>query len=171
MTSEILVLRIVHILGGAFWVGSAIYSTLFLVPALGTLGPTAGQVFGALQKRHLMNTVFVSSVLAILSGLRLLWIASGGSSSAYMATPVGRTFAWSGALALVAFLIGMLVSRPSGLRMGRIGAQLATAPADERPVLMAEMQRLRQRNTVGSMTVAVLLVLTTIGMSVARYVR
>ena len=171
MTAELLVLRVVHILGGMFWVGSALYSTLFLVPALGTLGPTAGQVFGALQKRQLMNVVFASSVLSILAGLRLLWITSDGMSSAYMGTPVGRTFAWSGALALVAFLLGALVSRPSGMRMGRIGAQLAAAAAEERPALMAEMQRLRRRNAVSSTTVAALLVLTTIGMSVARYVR
>jgi uncharacterized membrane protein len=171
MTAEILVLRIVHILGGAFWVGSAIVSTVFLVPALGTLGPTAGQVFGALQKRHLMNTVFASALLSVLAGMRLLWITSGGMSSAYMATPMGRTFAWSGALALVALLIGALVSRPSGMRMGRIGAQLATASADDRPALMAEMQRLRQRNAVASTTVTVLIVITTIGMAVARYVR
>ena len=171
MTTELLVLRVVHILGGMFWVGSALYSTLFLVPALSTMGPTAGQVFGALQKRHLMNAIFASSMLSILAGLRLLWITSDGMSSAYMGMPVGRTFAWSGALALVAFLLGALVSRPSGMRMGRIGAQLATASAEERPALTEEMQRLRRRNAVSSTTVAALLVLTTIGMSVARYVR
>jgi uncharacterized membrane protein len=169
MTAELLVLRVVHILGGIFWVGAAIYSTVFLVPALSTMGPTSGQVFAALQKRKLMTTMFVASLLAILSGLRLLWITSGGMSSAYMATPVGRGFAWSGGIALVAFLIGMLFSRPSGMRMGRIGAQLATATADERPALMEEMQRLRRRNTTSSGIVTVLLVIAAAGMAVARY--
>jgi uncharacterized membrane protein len=169
MTAELIVLRVVHILAALFWVGSAIYSTVFLVPALATLGPTAGQVFAALQKRKLMTTMFAASVLAILSGLRLLWITSGGMSAAYLATPVGRGFAWSGAIALVAFLIGVFFSRPSGLRMGRIGAQLAAATPEERPALAAEMQRLRRRNTTSSLTVTVLLVLAAAGMAVARY--
>jgi uncharacterized membrane protein len=170
MTSELIVLRVVHILGGIFWVGGALISTLFLVPALSTLGPTAGQVFAALQKRKMMTTMFASSVLSILSGLRLLWITSGGMSSAYLATPVGRTFAWSGAIALVAFLIGVLVARPSGMRMGQIGAQMASAPAEEKPALVAELERLRRRNGMASVTVTTLLVLATVGMAVARYV-
>ena len=169
MTSEILVLRLVHILGGVFWVGSAVFSTVFLVPALGTLGPAAGQVFAALQKRKLMTTMFAASVLTILSGLRLLWITSAGMSPQYMETPMGRAFAWSGAIALVAFLIGALVSRPSGMRMGRIGAQMATAPADQKPALVAELERLRRRNMVASVTVTLMLVLATAGMAVARY--
>jgi uncharacterized membrane protein len=169
MTSELLVLRVVHVLSGIFWVGSAVFSTVFLVPALSKLGPTAGQVFGELQKRKLMTTMFAASLLAILSGLRLLWITSGGMSSAYMSTPVGRGFTWSGGIALVAFVIGMLFSRPSGMRMGRIGAQLATATAEERPALMEELQRLRRRNTTSSLTVTVLLVLAAAGMAVARY--
>jgi uncharacterized membrane protein len=170
MTSELLVLRVVHILGGIFWVGGALFSTLFLVPALSTIGPAAGQVFAALQKRKLMTTMFTASVLTILSGLRLLWITSGGMSSAYLATPVGRTFAWSGAIALVAFLIGVLVARPAGLRSGRIGAQMATATAEQRPALAAELEKLRRRIAVAGVTVTTMLVLAAVGMAVARYV-
>ena len=41
MIAEILVLRLVHVLGGMFWVGSGLFSTFFLLPALAGAGPAA----------------------------------------------------------------------------------------------------------------------------------
>ena len=34
MQGELLVLRLVHVLGGIFWVGSALFMAIFLFPAL-----------------------------------------------------------------------------------------------------------------------------------------
>ena len=42
MDLYMLVLRIVHILAGAFWVGSALTVFLFLQPAAREVGPAAG---------------------------------------------------------------------------------------------------------------------------------
>ena len=35
MMAELIVLRLVHILGGMIWVGTGIFNTFFLLPALG----------------------------------------------------------------------------------------------------------------------------------------
>src|SRR5215212_2566414 len=121
MTIELLVLRLVHVLGGIFWVGSALFMTFFLGPALATLGPNGGQVFGALQKRRLPTILFTASLLTIASGLRLMWITSGGFSGGYLATPVGRTFVAAASLAVLALLIGIVVGRPSAARAARVG--------------------------------------------------
>ena len=170
MIIELLVLRVVHVLGGIFWVGSALFTTLFLAPAVMASGPAAGQIFASLQKRGLMTVLFWGALLTIASGLRLLWIVSGGFSTAYLETPAGRTFTVAGGAAIVAFLIAALVSRPAGMRMGRIGAMMATAPAEQRDTLAAEMESLRRRNAMASAAVAMLLVLSAAGMAVARYV-
>src|SRR5688572_21882948 len=96
MSSEILVLRIVHVLGAIFWLGSGLFTTFFLVPALVRLGPAAaGPVMGALQQGRLFTVLPVVALLTIASGARLLQIVSGGFSSAYFATPTGQTFLWS----------------------------------------------------------------------------
>ena len=89
MTAEILVLRLVHILGGIFWVGSGLFTTFFLVPALASSGPSAGPVMTALQRRHLFTALPVSALLTILSGLRLMWIGSAGFAPAYFASASG----------------------------------------------------------------------------------
>src|SRR5215208_45998 len=112
MTVELFVLRLIHVLGGIFWVGSALFTTLFLGPALATSGANVAQIIAALQKRRLMTFLPLAAVLTIASGLRLLWITSAGFSSAYLATTTGRTFAAAGAAAVVAFLLSLFVARP-----------------------------------------------------------
>ena len=72
MSTELVVLRLVHILGGIFWLGSGLFTTFFLIPALGRAGPAAaGPVMGALQQRRLFTVLPVVALLTILSGVRL----------------------------------------------------------------------------------------------------
>src|SRR5687767_4768281 len=114
MATELIVLRIIHILGGIFWLGSGLFTAFFLIPALGRLGPaSAGPVMGALQQRRLFTILPVIAVLTILSGIRLLQIASAGFSAQYFDSRTGQTFLWSGVAAIIAFLLSVLVSRPA----------------------------------------------------------
>ena len=170
MYGELLVLRVVHVLGGIFWVGSAIFTSMFLIPALATAGPTAGQVMAGLQRRRLFTVLPIIAVLTILSGLRLMWLTSGGFSNAYFATPRGTTFAASGAAAIVAFLLSLLVGRPAAVRASALGPALASA-ADEatRARIGAQLASLRRRGEIASAIAVPLLVLGAAGMAVARY--
>lgn len=171
MHAELLVLRLVHVLGGIFWVGSGLFTTLFLVPVLASSGATAGQVMAGLQQRRLFSVLPIVAFLTIASGLRLMWLTSAGFSAAYFAAPGGLTYALSGLSATVAFLLALLVVRPAAVRSGRLTASLA-ATADEtgRAELTAELGSLRRRGAIASTVVAILLVLGAAGMAVARYV-
>ena len=40
---EMIVLRLVHVLGGIIWVGSMTYMTFFLMPAIADAGPAGGR--------------------------------------------------------------------------------------------------------------------------------
>ena len=143
---------------------------VFLAPTLAPLGPAAGQVMAGLAKRRLMTILPIAAILTLLPGLRLMWIASAGFSSAYFATPVGQTYSAAGGLAIVAFVVGMAVSRPAAMRAGAIGAQMASAPDDAaRSRLAAEMEGARRRGTIGGMIVLILLTLASAGMATARY--
>lgn len=109
MTVEFLFLRLIHVVGGAFWIGSALFTAFFLMPALKGAGPAVvGQVFAQMAKRRVMTVMPIVAVVTVLSGLRLMMIVSENFSGAYFATSSGRAFATSGALALLAFLLGML---------------------------------------------------------------
>ena len=169
MAAEILVLRLVHVLGGIFWVGSGLFTSLFLVPAFGTAGPAAGAVMGALQQRRLFTILPIVAVLTLLSGARLLWITSGGLSDQYLATRTGQVFLWSGIAAIVAFLVGIFISRPAGVRAAMLGAEIGRLPEAERAARAPELERARRRSSASGMAAMVLLLVAASGMAVARY--
>ena len=116
MSAEILVLRVVHVLGGVFWLGSGLFTSFFLMPAFAGSGPAAGAVMAGLQRRRLFTVLPIVAVLTILSGLRLMWIASRGFSPVYFESGMGLTLAVSGALAIVGgvliFVIGVTKPAP-----------------------------------------------------------
>ena len=166
---ELLVLRLVHILGGIFWVGSAMFMTLFLLPAIAKAGPSTGAVLGALRARGFLAVLPVVALLTMASGVRLLWIVSGGFAAAYFHSATGHTYAAAGAAAIVSFLISLLVARPTAIRTGELGASLASAAPDQRPAVTLEMERLRRRAAVANGIVLTLLLLAAAGMAVGRY--
>src|SRR6185295_7224796 len=107
MHGELLVLRLIHILGGVFWVGSGLFTTFFLLPAMASAGPAAGQIIANLTKRRYFVVLPTVAILTILSGARLLMIASGGFSRHYFTLISGKTYAVAAIAAIVAFLLSL----------------------------------------------------------------
>src|SRR2546423_15153977 len=89
MRAELLVLRLVHILSGIMWVGSGMYTSFFLVPALSSSPAVMGQVMQGLQRRRVLLVLQIVGGLTILSGLRLLWIDSAGFTAGFFAHGTG----------------------------------------------------------------------------------
>lgn len=169
MTAEIIVLRLLHVVGGIFWVGSMLFTTTFLAPTLRELGPLGGSVMAGLQKRKLMVWIPAVALLTILSGARLMWIVSGGFSGAYFASGSGAAFGASAVAATVAFLIGITTVRPDMARAGALGAAMQAADETQKSNIGAELQRVQRRIGLVQRVVAVLLLFAAAGMSVARY--
>lgn len=167
---EIIILRLVHVVGGILWVGSAVFNGLFLVPALRQLGPVAGQVMAGLRARHMFVFLPVVALLTILSGVRLMAIVSGGFDAAWFNSRPGSAYAWSALIAIVTFIIGITVTRPLGNRMSSLGAELAQAKDEAtRAALGAQMAATQKRLGVIGNVLTVLLLLAAAGMAVARY--
>jgi uncharacterized membrane protein len=171
MHAEFLVLRLIHILTGIFWIGGGLYTFLFLGPALASRPAVMGQVMAALQKRKLFTAQQIAAGLAILSGLRLLMIDSGGFSGSYFATGPGRTFAIAGVFALLAAVFNFGVVRPTMERAVATAASLAAAAdAAEKARLTLQLDRLRKRGAIAGMLTVTFGILAASGMAVARYV-
>ena len=67
MAAEMLVLRVVHVLGGVFWVGAMMYNAFFLMPALSQAGPAAGPVMAGMQQRKLFMWLPIVAVATMLA--------------------------------------------------------------------------------------------------------
>jgi len=170
MYGELLFLRIVHILGAIIWAGTSLFVAVFLMPALGTVGPAAGPVMGALVKRKLFTVIPIVAVIVMLAGLRLMWISSNGYSAAYFATHAGTAYSVGAVCAIAAFIIFMTVSHPAIGRSMQLGQQMAQASEADKGALMAQMGAVRAKAAKAAIASALLLTLTAVAMSIGRYV-
>ncbi len=167
MDFSLILLRLLHIGLGVFWVGAIVFNTLFLVPAIRDAGPDGAKVAAGLMKRRFMDITPVVAIVTIISGLWLYWRASGGFQPAYVHSPMGGALAVGGLLAIVGFAVGIAVMRPSMLKAAAL-ARGAASSADKESV-MEEAQRLRLRAQGAGRWVAALLSLSVAAMAVARY--
>jgi hypothetical protein len=167
MNPELIILRVIHVLGGLFWVGAGLYNTIFVFPALNRIGgPVPGQVMGALQQRRLFVVMPIVAALTVLSGARLWWIVGGGWH--YFQHRSGHIFAVSGIFAIVSFIVGMAISRPAGVRAGTL-ARSAASDETSRNLIAGEIAKLQRRAIVSGHVAIALLILAAVGMAVARY--
>jgi hypothetical protein len=165
-----IILRLIHVLSAIVWVGTLVFTSFYLLPALRAAGPAAGPVMAGLQKRGFILLLPVTGVLTVLSGAMVIWMASGGNMSAYAQTSAGRTFTMAGGLAIIAFLLGITLSRPVGTRLLKLGAELAATPeGSPRAELQSQIAELQRRLAVSTMVVTVLALIAASGMAIARY--
>jgi hypothetical protein len=170
MDVTLVVMRLLHVGLGVFWVGVMVFNAIFLGPSVRDAGPDGAKVMAGLMRRRFMDVMPAVAILNILSGLWLYWKMSGGFQPAYMQSGMGMTYGTGGALAVIAFVIGVTVVRPSMLKAIALGQSIPQAPASEREALMAQAQGFRARAMGAGKLVAVLLGLAAAAMAVARYV-
>jgi uncharacterized membrane protein len=167
---ELIILRLLHILGAIVWVGSGVFTTFFLFPALRPGSPGFADVMGGLQRRKLFTFLPIAALVTMLSGARLLQIISDGFSPAYFELRSGRIYAMSALAAILAFLLSMIVSRPAGVKAGVLAAQRQAATSDqERARIDATLATLRRRGSLSTAIAMGLLIAAAAGMAVARY--
>src|SRR4051794_37916190 len=99
----ILLLRFIHVVGGAFWFGAVIFMTAFLMPSLQAAGPAAGVVMDQLARvRRVPIFMMSAAILTILSGFALYGRDSGGFSGPWMRSGAGMVFGIGGVVGTLA---------------------------------------------------------------------
>ncbi len=160
MTTELVVLRILHILAGVFWVGAAVYLTLVLEPKLrGLSNEVERDVLHAISK---LNSLWItlSAIITIIAGFVLISRTPGRDFGQLFDNGWG----WAIGIGLVASLLAFFLS-------GWVGASTAKL----RRALLAEtlpdedsLAPLRARISMGSRINAVLVVVAVGAMASAR---
>ena len=171
MISTYLIVRLLHVVLGAIWVGTVTFSAFFLMPAMQEAGPDAAKVMAGLQRRRFLDVLPVIAIVNVLTGLWLYWRFTAGFDATLSSSRPGIVFGSGGATAIVAFIIGVFVMRRSSLRAGALAGRAAAATdAAERSRLMSEAQALRLRAGRAARMVAVLLIVTTLLMAAGHRV-
>jgi hypothetical protein len=170
MDPLVLVLRFVHVVFGALWVGMMTFGTFFLMPAVQEVGPDGGKVMAAIQRRGLMTFMPILAIGTLISGIWLYLRASAGMAAEFGRSPTGMAFGLGGLAALVAFILGVAVLRPMMMKAMALGQTAAAAPTPaDRERVMGEAARLRVRSANVSRLTAYLLFFAVTAMAVARY--
>ena len=159
-------LRIVHIVGGVFWVGGTLIMTFFIGPTVGAIGESGQRFIGHLMNSlKFSNRMSIAAGLTVLAGFLLYWIDSQGFTSAWMRSGAGRGFGIGAGFGLIGFVFGIMIGRTTKA-MAQLGAQMQGKPSTEQ---IAQMSDIRKKQATYSMLTAVTLILATLFMAIARY--
>ncbi len=165
-----LVLRLIHIVAGMLWAGSAVFYFFFVEPTVRSLGPAAPQFMQTLiEKRRYPMFMNIASTLTIVAGALLFWSTSGGFQWVWVASGSGLGFTIGSVVALVVYGIGFFMIRPRAERLGQLGKAIGMAGGPPSPEQAAELQKLNAEMTQIERVDVILLTVSLIAMATARY--
>ncbi len=166
MNVLLIVLRLIHIVSGVFWVGGAMISAFFLTPALAATGDAGQKMMGHMITKGRMSVrITVAAVLTVLAGATLYWIDSHGFTSPWTSSGPGWGFGIGGVFGLLGLGLGMQV----GMNAKKLGQIAAAAQGKPSPGQIADMQAAQKRMAWASKVSTVLLILALVCMATARY--
>jgi uncharacterized membrane protein len=161
-----IVLRLLHIGAGVFWVGCVFFINVFAFPAIQAAGPDGPRFTGLLMRGGKVQRAMIhSAIVTIVAGLLIYgrFIMETEGVWARSATAMG--YGVGAIAAVVAFLIGIMVNAPSARRLQALGASGAPLDAAQQ----AEAARIRERMTSASRVTLWLLIVAVVSMAVSRY--
>lgn len=163
-------LRLLHIGFGVFWAGAMAMMAWFIVPSIRAAGPAGGRVLQEMMgKRKLPAWLGAAATLTVLSGLVMYWRLMRGTPN-WARTHMAMTLGFGAVAGIVAYIIGMSVSAPTGAKIAALGARMGSAAGPPDASLVKEMDALQQRAHTAARIVAMLALTAVLAMAVARYV-
>ena len=170
MNVTMIILRIIHIFSGVFWVGVTLINARFLQPTAAATGPEGQKFMQYLfSKSGLLIAIYTSATLVVLSGLAMYGILSG-FRAAFLTTGYGLSLALGGLCGIVAWFMVIFVVRNVFNQMAALGAQIRSQGGPPTPEQAASLQALSGQLGRLAPIGAILLLLALLGMSIAQYV-
>lgn len=154
------ILRLIHIVAGAFWAGAAMLMAWFIAPAAKAAGPGAGPFMQALLKRKIAVVLVSAGAVTVGAGI-WLWALRRPSMDRWQ----DWALATGAIAAIVVLILGNFFQRPTVAKVQALGATLASAGAPPTAEQGAEMGRLQARMASLGSTIAILLVVAVAGMA------
>jgi uncharacterized membrane protein len=171
MNSTMIVLRLIHILTGAFWAGALFFVAGFLVPSANVSGPA-----GAVMMRQVMGVrkfpvfVGIAATLTVLSGISMYWHDNSISAGSFARSRGGMTYGLGAIAALITFGIAARMVAPTGEKILKLGAAIQAAGGAPTPAQISEVDALQNKIAFASRLGASFMVIAVAAMAIGRYV-
>jgi hypothetical protein len=163
-----IILRLIHILAGVFWAGTAFLMAGFLVPTMRATGREGGVFIQHLMReRRLHVALGVAMLLTVLSGIAMYAKLAAATHGAWAGTPPAMAYGVGAVAAIAGGITGAVFGGSAGRRMAAISSSIeAGGPSPEQ---QAEMGRLQRRIRNGTKVTAGLLGVAVAAMAIGRY--
>jgi len=166
-----LALRALHVLVAGLWIGSTVFMTFMLNPAVAGAGPSGGQVMMRINQRGMATYFAGLGFSTILTGLYLLWRFTGGFDMGVAATHAGLAFCAGGLSGIVAGVIGGgVVGRTAEKIMATMSQAVTLADGPAKGALMQQVASLTERAERAAKVVIALQAFALVMMAVGHYV-
>lgn len=168
MNTLILILRLLHIIGGVVWVGGALAMNFFVAPTMRATGDAGKQFAGHLMGKTRFSALMMHAGLTtIIAGFWLYGIDSNWFTSDWQSSGPGIGFGVGAVFALIGMVTGIMNGN-NNKAMGRLGAEIQGKPTPEQAAKLGAIQK-QQGWVVPANTYS--LILAVILMAIARYLR
>jgi uncharacterized membrane protein len=168
MNTLIIVLRLIHIFGGMFWIGSTLLIDYFVIPSAMATAETGQKFIGHfITMSPIGRAGSISAFLTILAGASLYWIDSNGFTSPWTTSSAGWGFGIGALLAIAGLFFAALHGRHLFL-FAETASQIAGRAT---PPELEKLQIAHKRLRISGRLVTALLLLALACMATARYWR
>jgi uncharacterized membrane protein len=168
MDIYVVILRLIHIFSGIFWVGTSFFTIFFLQPSVRAAGPAGGAVMGRLATSRFPMVIGLVALLTVGAGVLLYWKDSGGFQASFITSAAGLTLGIGALGGFSAFVVSFGVQMPTTLRMGAIQKEIQASGQPPTPSHMQELQALQKRMEIVTRWGTVFMIIAVIGMATAR---
>lgn len=170
MRTELLILRLIHILSGVFWAGASFLSTFYIEPTVRASGDAGRGFMQRLGTQTSFSTAMLAAALLnVGAGLWLMDIVSDGFSAAWFGTGFGQGLTIGMLAGLGAAFTGYWIQFRSIRRMKAIGQAVAASGGPPTPEQGAELGRLQAKLSKGGRATTAMLLVAVIMMAISRY--
>ena len=167
---DILLLRLIHIGVGAFWVGSVFTFFLFVQPAAMAVGPEATRfTYQLLHHRRFSMVILASAATTVLAGIWLLLITSNGLDPDILFAVSRLGYTVGGVAAILTFAIGALYVYPRTKVVERTLGRLLTEARPPTPEEQGSLARTARESRRAGWLVIIGLAIAVVAMATASY--
>ena len=169
MDTLMIIMRIIHIFAGIFWVGVSFFNIGFLQPTVRATGAEGQKVMQHLaQGTRFLVVSYTAATLTLLSGVVMYWVLSGFRVD-FMTSGRGLALTIGGIAGFIAWVIAIILIRGIFGNMQAVGQAIQAQGGPPTEEQAAELQSLSLRlSRLGNWAVA-LLIIAVLGMSTAQY--
>lgn len=168
--SWLLLLRLVHVVGGILWVGAIVALAWFVVPTQRLEGAEGRRFLTRMMVERRFSPYLIALALGtLLSGFVLYGRAMMATHGQWASSRPAMIYGVGAITAVLAMIVGISMGGASERRMAAIEKRLQ---ADRRGATAEEttqLEALAERAGRGARIASVLLLVTAVAMAVARY--